>query len=222
VPDTLEALLVLIIGILPGALHVWASERESGRWGIGLSDRVLRFVGATAIYQAIFGYPVYLAWQHFIHHRVLDASGRVVFVNRITQGGAPGWAWILPALYVAIPLAIGTVSGMSSQRWPRLSRILLGRDPAPRAWDYLLSSRPVGVIRARLKSEGRWIGGWFGPESYAAGYPEELQDLFLQRTYVVLADGTFAEGNSPQGYQETGSALLVRWEDIEELEFFPS
>ena len=46
-PNTFQALAVLLVALLPGALYVWSFERQAGRWGIGLSDRVLRFVGGS-------------------------------------------------------------------------------------------------------------------------------------------------------------------------------
>src|SRR4029079_5530354 len=52
-PDTLEAVAALVLALLPGALYVWAYERPVGAWGIGLSDRVLRFVGVSAILHAL-------------------------------------------------------------------------------------------------------------------------------------------------------------------------
>lgn len=219
-PDTFEALLVVFLAVLPGAMHTWAAEREGGRWGIGLADRALRFVGTTAIYQVAFAYPSYLIWTHHLHRGEVLPGGGVKFVNSLSEGTAPGWLWVLPLVYVAIPILGGTIAGLSIHRWPLISRIVAGRDPAPRAWDFLFSAQPVGVVRARLKSDGRWVGGRFGPDSYAAGYPERPQDLFLERSVVVLADGGFAEGDSPDGYQEAGSGLLIKWDDIEELEFF--
>lgn len=220
-PDTLEAVLVVTIAVLPGALHTWASEREAGRWGVGLSDRLLRFIGTSSVYAVALSYPAYLLWVHQFHRRVALPDGNESFVNVITQGTAPWWFWLLPLAYVGVPILGGTIAGVAvQQRWPRLSRMVAGRAPAPRAWDFLFLPQPVGVIRARLRSDGRWIGGRFGPDSYAAGYPEQPRDLFLERSLVVLADGEFAEGDSPDGYQETGSGLLVKWDDIEELEFF--
>jgi len=64
-------------------------------------------------------------------------------------------------------------------------------DPAPRAWDHLLGTRPDGWIRLRRKS-GIWLGGAFatrpdGARSYAAGYPED-QDLYLADAMVVDPD----------------------------------
>lgn len=47
-PQSFQAVAVTLIALLPGALYVWAFERQAGRYGIGLSDRVLRFVGGSA------------------------------------------------------------------------------------------------------------------------------------------------------------------------------
>jgi hypothetical protein len=35
VPSTEQALVILMIAILPGGLYTWAFERETGKWGIG-------------------------------------------------------------------------------------------------------------------------------------------------------------------------------------------
>src|SRR6059036_3118383 len=99
-PDTLEALLVVTIAILPGALHAWASEREAGRWGVGLSDRFLRFTGTTSIYAVAFSYPAYLVWVQQLHRRTALPDGQVSFVNVVAQGSAPWWFWLLPLAYV--------------------------------------------------------------------------------------------------------------------------
>ena len=48
-PSTFEARSVVLLALLPGGLFMWALERLVGRYGIGLSDRVLRFVAASTI-----------------------------------------------------------------------------------------------------------------------------------------------------------------------------
>ena len=58
-PGTLQGLLVLVLAVLPGAMYVWGFEREAGKWGIGLSDAVLRFVVASAVFQVVFAAPLY-------------------------------------------------------------------------------------------------------------------------------------------------------------------
>lgn len=51
-PDTFQAIAVFAVALLAGALYVWAFERQAGRWGIGLSDRLLRFVGGSVLFHA--------------------------------------------------------------------------------------------------------------------------------------------------------------------------
>jgi hypothetical protein len=64
------------------------------------------------------------------------------------------------------------------------------------------------------------VGGFFGKASYAAGYPDEPQDLLLEKTYLVHEDGTFAVAEDGS-YRDLGSQLLVRFDEIEFLEYFP-
>ena len=222
--DTFQAFLVTVLFVLPGALFTWYLEREIGRWGIGASDRLLRFVGASAIFQSLYAYPTYILWQRLFHHRV----GRepTQFENiLLTNGHVPWWIFLIPILYVAIPIAAGTLAGWavrrrrSSVRARRVARILVGRDPAPRAWDNLFGENPSGVVRVHLK-DGARLGGLFAGNSYAAGYPEQPQDLFLERVYLVNQSTGEFRRDDQGSYVETGSGILLRWDDIGELEFF--
>jgi hypothetical protein len=55
---------------------------------------------------------------------------------------------------------------------------------------------------------------------YAAGYPEQPQDIFLEEGYRVGADGTF-ERDDADNFVATGSGILIRWDEVQFLEFFP-
>lgn len=46
--NTFQALAIPLVALLPRALSVWSFEGQAGRWGNGLSDRVLRFVDEVA------------------------------------------------------------------------------------------------------------------------------------------------------------------------------
>lgn len=140
------------------------------------------------------------------------------FANRQTL---PPMFWILRVLYTAVPLVVGSVLGFAWKANWRWARLIIGRDRTPRAWDHLFQDRPAGAVRCRLKS-GTWIGGIFGKVNgrrpYAAGYPES-QDLYLAailnldpHTGEIHTD----EADSPQVLD---SALLLRWDEIEYLEF---
>lgn len=215
-PSTLEALVILILAILPGALYTWALEREVGKWGIGLSDRVLRFVGMSAVFQVIFLYPAY---RVFIEVVLLD-SRNFESRDRFLEGmPLPWWAWLLPAAYVGVPIAIGTFAGVSVHRRPRVARILVGKDPAPRAWDRLFSPRPAGMLRAQLQ-DGSWIGGFFAETSYAAGYPEEPEDIYIEQVYEMRSDGTFVGPADPEDSPYVAHGALLRWDQVKFIEFF--
>jgi hypothetical protein len=224
-PETFQALLVLAVAVLPGALYTWYFEREVGRWGATLSDRVSRFIGASAAFQALFAFPWYWLWTHYLHRAVVVA-GQDQIHNLLLEGRPlPAWLFFLPVLYVALPIAVGTLAALAVRHkkravWIRhVARVVAGRDPAPRAWDYVFSESPAAVMRLRMNSGVR-LGGLFGANSYAAGYPEQPQDLFIEKAYLVdQRDGTFLRDGTGS-FRETGSGVLLRWDDVELLEVF--
>lgn len=210
VPDTAQALVVLVLALLPGALYVWSFERLVGSWGVGLSDRLLRFVGASAILHAVAAPITVWVWRW--------VAGR----GGLLAGGASLALWPAALAYVAVPVALGSLVGLGTVRRWRWVPLVTGVDAAPRAWDYLFGLRPDGWVRLRLKS-GTWLGGAYavtedGWRSYASGYAED-QDLFLVKaTEMDQATGEFLfdEGGEPV---LRGSGILVRWDEVEYLEF---
>lgn len=209
-PNTFQALAVLLVALLPGALYVWSFERQAGRCGIGLSDRLLRFVGGSAIFQACVAPASYWLWS--------------TQWPEIRTGEAPSWwLWLLAVIYVAAPLTAGTCIGHGTRQGAKWSTWFTDPDPAPRAWDHLFQQGSNGWVRVRLKS-GAWIGGAFttspdGRPSYAAGYPEE-QDLYLSATAVIDPDtGAFAYDSDGGVVQELEKGLLIRWDEVEYLQF---
>jgi hypothetical protein len=129
--------------------------------------------------------------------------------------------WLVPAAYVALPAIAGTAIGFATRRGAFWARVFTGPDPAPRAWDYLFQYEVDGWIRLRLKS-GTWIGGAYaaanGRKSYTAGYPEP-QDLYLAAAVRVDPDsGEFVTGADGMVDILPGG-LLVRWDEVEYLEF---
>jgi hypothetical protein len=229
VPGTLQGLLVLVLAVLPGAMYVWGFEREAGKWRIGLSDAVLRFVVASALFQVVFAAPLYGLYQRYVHHDVTRGgqavlrNGRPAHENLLAEGDVPVTLFLVPLAYIAIPAALGTVVGRAVQsrkpRPQRFGRVFAGKDPAPRGWDHLFTSRPSGTVRVRLK-DGSWIGGAFGEGSYAAGYPDKPQDLLLERSYQLRDDGSFVKDQHGD-FVGLGSRILVGWEEMRFLEFFP-
>lgn len=209
-PGTFQALVVLIAALLPGALYTWSYEQLVGAWGVGLSDRVLRFVGVSAVFHAAVAPLTVWAWRSY------------VLTGRLGDGNLPIALWLLPLLYVVIPIASGVVVGRGTVNKRPWAKAFTGPSPAPRAWDYLFSRQPDGWVRVRLKS-GVWLGGAFssagdGLDSYAAGYPDE-QDLFLAEAYSVDPESGEFELDANGDVVPTGSGILVRWAEVEYLDF---
>jgi hypothetical protein len=207
---TFQALAVLVIGLLPGALYVWAFERQVGRWGISLSDRVLRFLGTSVLFHTLAAPLTYWLWAEYV------VSGRLARGEPLSL-----WMWLVPVGYAAVPLGLGTLVGEATKRGWAWARLVVGAHPAPRAWDYFFGMEPEGWVRLRLKSDV-WVGGALGEledqRSYAAGYPEE-QDLYLVETVEVDPDnGEFVYGEDGRP-RLRGSSLLLRWAEVEYLEF---
>ena len=198
----------MVIALVPGALYVWAFERVVGRWGVGLSDRLLRFVGVSAILHVLCAPMTYWIWA--------------VAWPDVLAGHASWWLWAAALGYALIPLAVGSVIGRASSVEQQWARWFTGPNPAPRAWDYLFHGNREGWIRIRLKS-GAWLGGGFGRStgglrSYSAGYPED-QDLFLSTIVAIDPDnGEFQFDGAGRPVLVDGG-ILVRWDEVEYLEF---
>jgi hypothetical protein len=226
-PGTFEALFVIALAILPGGLYTWYFEREVGAWGAAASDRVVRLIGSSAIFLALYSYPAYVLWTNYLHeHEVV--RGRTLYVNALDHAeNLPWYLFLVPVAYVALPMVLGWLSGhavvrtrqTSNKRWRLLATVTAGANPAPRAWDYLFLSRPAATVRIRLKSGAGWVGGEFGKGSYAAGYGFNPEDLLLEEVYEMDASGKF-EVTDDGDFVRVGSAMLIRMDDVETLELF--
>jgi len=211
VASGLQALTVLVVALLPGAFFVWGLERNAGRYGIGLRDRALRLVGTSAVFLALFASVLYWLYAKYWHS---FASGDPL---------SP-WLVVAPISYVAIPGTLGWAFGRQVRNGTHWARALAGPDRAPRAWDHLFQDRESGLVRCKMKS-GSWVGGAYAEidnqRPYASGYPE-VQELYLTRSLEVdPEDGRFKYDANEQPIQGVGS-LLMRWEEIELMEFIHS
>ena len=209
--DTFQAVAVAALALLPGGLYMWAREQRTGRWGVGLADRFLRFVGASAILHVLLAPLTYYAYGQLIR------SGRVARGEPLSW-----WYWALAVGYVLLPIVAGRLVGTGVRKNWRWVRLVGDTNPAPRAWDFLFARDGlVGWIILRTK-DGRWLGGFWaegdegGLQSYASGSPD-VQELYLVEQFGVQ-DGKMivdAEGDPIK----LGRGLLVRWEEIAYLEF---
>jgi hypothetical protein len=211
--DTFDAVVVVVVGLMPGALYSWSFERIAGRWGIGLMDRFLRFAVGSLALHALAAPLTYSLYARFIS------------TGRISRGEPLSfWLWLISLSYVIAPVLAGTLVGLGSVRGATWARFLTGPHPVPRAFDHLFSSRPTGWVRVRLVSGGTWVGGAYarhpsGRSSYASQYPE-AGDLYL--VSVALVDPITGEfmlnpDGTPQLREDRG--VLIRSADFDYLEF---
>lgn len=210
----MTALVIALLAVMPGGLYTWAFEQQAGRWGAQATDRLQRFVGASALFLAVELPLVYEFYRRFGVTRQI-ADGRAL----------PAWVWLLPIAVVAIPLLLGRLAGRAAYQRKPWVRFLTGPAPAPRAWDHLFAQADLnGWILLKLKDDG-WLGGLWGTSeattltSYAAGYPE-IQDLLIAETAEVDEDGEFIvdERGVPRLH---GVAALVRWDEVDYALFVP-
>jgi hypothetical protein len=212
--STFQGLAVALIALLPGATYTFAYERQAGSFAITTSDRVVRFLAASAVFQALLAGPTYIAYKHWI------ATGH------LSSGQVSAW-WIeLVAVgYIIVPAAAGTLIGMGQTRtgWQwAWTRWFATDAPEPTAWDHVWRHMKNRVVRIRLKS-GVWTAGAWGTvggrRPYAAGYPEP-GDLYLSVVFVVdRMTGEFDRGPGGALVEASRShGILLRRDEIEFLE----
>lgn len=113
---------------------------------------------------------------------------RVALATPEFRAGQFAALWALAMVLVIVPALVGATLGglyasrgartgwrlirawLSADRETKLLRFLLGRAPAPRAWDHLFSDRPAVYLRVRTV-DGTWLAGRFAEQSYAGASP---------------------------------------------------
>ena len=96
-------------------------------------------------------------------------------------------------------------------------RLLLGRSPDPRAWDFFFAERPTAFLRLRL-DDGTWLAGRFAGDSCASGFPHD-PDLYLEEAWEVDGESGQLRGKG-LGHPLYVAAGTVEW--IEVLESITS
>lgn len=123
---------------------------------------------------------------------------------------SPPWFWpVLVAALVVSPtvLSLVVVRILKSRRLQGWTR-----HPVPMAWDYFFARGIPCWVLFRLKN-GKSIGGYFGPKSFASSFPNG-RDIFVEQAWVVDEAGRFVR------VVEGTAGALVSFDDCELLEFF--
>lgn len=214
-PATTQALIILALAVLPGALYVWAFEREAGAYGVTVADRVLRLLAVSAAIQVVFAPLAYAVW-------------RLAFQGHNFKSGQFALVWAGTLVLLGIPYVLGSVVGavyaaranptrrarlrqwlhLTPDRESRLIAVTGGARYAPTAWDAFFSGSPGAVVRVRTKTSGI-VHGIYGKDSYAGGFPHS-RDLLLEDTWAVDSAG------KPRSLR--GVSLLLPPEEIVAVE----
>lgn len=104
--------------------------------------------------------------------------------------------------------------------WPYLwSKLIRSRKlmkklqlPYPTAWDYFFDQRKTAFVLVHQKN-GKKIGGYYGPNSYATSYPRD-GDMFLEAAIRVDDQGKFLN------VIDDTMGILIKKDEYSILEFF--
>lgn len=225
---TFQALVVLVVSVLPGALFTFEYERECGRLAISdFNERLIAFVGMSAFFGLVSMPLLYQGYRSWVVTGALRRGEPL-----------PWWLWLIVVAYVVVPLGTGLLAGFlvrNRVRWA--ARVLTGPSPHPRAWDALFRTPGLGgYLKLRLKEPGvgnPWImGAWAaqdamggggdgvrGRYSYASAYPHD-QDLYLMETFEIDSEGRYITDGEDGGRPVArGQGVLVRWDEVLYAEF---
>lgn len=227
--STFQALFVALLAVLPGALYTLARENFGASWAWQQTDtatQIFRFLGASAVFHVLFAPLSYWAYQNFVANRVAE--------NAAKGESLSWWWWAALAGYVILPYILGALTESSRSwrpsslcliRWPQallswLLSLLAGRNPAPRAWDFLFSAPDLGgYIRLKLIGDRGWKAGlWV--DSYASGFGVD-PDLYIGEEIAISDDGevVFVEEDGQRLPELLGRGLLIRWSEVQYLDF---
>lgn len=207
VPGSAFQLIMLLLFVLPGSVYQFVRTRLRGpeRDDFSALNRTLRALGASTLFVAIYavclGKPVLALIQRAQSN---DATEALSAVRPLALYGV--------LLLFLIPAAAAALSPLA-KRLPRpgpLAKIRLAYDPTPTAWDFMFYGLGPTYIRV-LTTEGSYVGGWYGSDSFVTSYPEP-HEMFLETAHVMHDDGSFG----PE--VESGSGVFIRCEDIRLVE----
>lgn len=211
-PTSAAQLLVIVLAVIPGFVYQITQRRLRGPRPDELDAgvRVLRAIAFSALF--VTTYVLVLG---------RDLVDTITEAVQLASDPRPAAAAAL-TLTLAVPVASAGLTYVlgSAKWWARATswirdRLHLRRsyDPTPTAWDFAFQAREPGWVRI-LTTDGAWIGGWFGVDSYASSFPQP-RDVFIESAYAMKPDGAFTDTIS------AASGTYVRCDDVRLIEFLP-
>lgn len=215
--QTLQALAVLTLAVVPGAVGTFSYERHAGPLPGDISERTVRFLIGTALLfplSALIAWPV---WTHVLHVKTTGGAG-TVFRNRLETGeGVPILWTALPVVYVVAPWLAGLLAGRIRVAILKRSakRAKAWRTPVTlKAWDRVFLRPGPKLISVRLR-DGHWVGGLFGPQSYASPLASSAKELLLEVSYEVDVEGKIVRDASGVPVEAGTASVMIQAADVD-------
>lgn len=201
-PQNVFELLLLLLLVLPGTVYQFVRTRLRGPSpdDAGALSRVLRALGVSALLIAVYA---------------LVAGPQIA--GLLTRAQSQDLSTLRPLAALALLLLVLVpallAAGDHARRLKTLkpSKLLRAYDPTPRAWDDAFTNRDPCYVRV-LTADGRYIGGWYGEDSFVSSYPEP-REIFLETAHLMDPDGKIGD-EVPHS-----AGLYIRCDDVQSVEF---
>lgn len=187
-----EQLPWLLVLILPGFISIRVFELLVPARRTSTGREALEALSYGAINFGIWAVPV-LYWLPWLQVRPLT------------------FTLVAIGLLIVSPAALA-LGARALLVWPFVRKWVV--HPVPTAWDHFFGLRRAAWMRIHLKN-GRFIGGWYGLDSFASSDPE-WRDLYVEQAWELDGRGGFKEKVSDT------MGFLVRMEDCELIELLSS
>lgn len=192
IPTDAYGIGILLALLLPGV--VWISVRGALKGRLAhdkdTAARILQALVVSAVLDTV--YLIILG--DWIVDQVSKAANGTFDTPRLSALGLLFLAVLIPAVlaylvYARIQWRRPTWRGLG---WlPPLPLSGSGYESTPTAWDKVAPILGGHWIRVRI-GEGKWVGGWYGADSFVSTYPEP-RDIYIEDQHYIDESGKIME-----------------------------
>ncbi|WP_161967021.1 DUF6338 family protein, partial [Mycobacterium marinum] len=92
IPSSFQALVVILLALLPGGIYELSREQRAGRWGLRGTDQIVRMLGFSLAFQVAIAPLTYWLYGHYVGTGYLARGGPVSGWVYLARGGpVSGW-----------------------------------------------------------------------------------------------------------------------------------
>ena len=195
-PSTFNAVLVIVIFLMPGFIaRKVMSSIFAGAEPTEVRT-ILDSVTLSSLIYATLSWLLVWAWMSKWYENVFALAILAVLVLFVSP----------------IVVALSLTKLMETTLARRIRETFGILHPVQRAWDYFFRRGLSCWVVATLK-DGRVLGGWYGPSSFASSDPTS-QDLYLEKICKLSPDGKI------ESMADLTLGGIIDRENIELIEFF--